>query len=131
MAFSLGDLFGKESAFGQLLIWQVGAQVIGAVMAPGLNELTQLVNEAAQTEQLTPAMLADLVVRNYLDIASATATARKSGVSPDDFALMVKSAGDAVDTTTLIEGYRRKILGWDTSENGLPSVIDGIREGRL
>jgi len=131
MALDLGDLFGKESAFGQLLIWQVGAQVIGAVMAPGLNELTQLVNEAAQTEQLTPAMLADLVVRNYLDIASATATARKSGVSPDDFALMVKSAGDAVDTTTLIEGYRRKILGWDTSENGLPSVIDGIREGRL
>jgi len=43
----------------------------------------------------------------------------------------VKAAGDAVDTTTLIAGYRRKILGWDTSENGMPSVIDGIREGRL
>lgn len=131
MALNLGDLFGKESAFGQLLIWQVGAQVVGAVMAPGLNELTQLVNEAAQTEVLTPAVLADLVVRNYLDLSSATDTAKKSGVSPDDFALMVKSAGDAVDTTTLIEGYRRKILAWDSAANGMPSVLDGIREGRL
>lgn len=131
MALNLGDLFGKDSAFGQLLIWQVGAQVVGAVMAPGLSELTQLVNEVAQTEPLTPATLADLVVRNYLDQASATATAKRSGVSPEDFALMVKAAGDAVDTTTLIEGYRRGILGWDSSSNGMPSVIDGIREGRL
>jgi len=131
MAFSLGDLFSKDSAFGQLLIWQVGAQVVGAVMAPGLNELTQLVNEAAQTTLLTPDALADLVVRNYLDQASAEATAKRSGVSPDDFALMVKAAGDAVDTTTLIAGYRRGILAWDSSSNGLPSVLDGIREGRL
>src|SRR6185312_10819957 len=131
MAFSLGDLFSKDSAFGQLLIWQVGAQVVGAVMAPGLNELTKLVNEAAQTTLLTPDALADLVVRNYLDQASAEATAKRSGVSPDDFALMVKAAGDAVDTTTLIAGYRRGILAWDSSSNGLPSVLDGIREGRL
>jgi hypothetical protein len=131
MAMNLGDLFGKESAFGQLLIWQVGAQIIGAVMGPGLAELQQLVNEVAQTTPLTPETLADLVVRNYLDQAAASATAKRSGVSPEDFALMVKSAGDAVDTTTLIEGYRRRILGWDSSENGLPSVLDGIREGRL
>lgn len=131
MALDLGGLFDKESAFGQLLIWQVGAQIVGAVMGPGLSELTQLVNEVAQTEPLTPAMLADLVVRNYLDADSASATAKRSGVSPADFALMVKSAGDAVDTTTLVEGYRRRILGWDSSENGLPSVLDGIREGRL
>lgn len=131
MALNLGDLFGKESAFGQLLIWQVGAQVIGAVMGPGLSELQQLVNEVAQTEVLTPATLADLVVRNYLDHASAEGTAKKSGVSPEDFALLVKAAGDAVDTTTLIEGYRRGILGWDSSPGALPSVLDGIREGRL
>jgi hypothetical protein len=131
VAVNLGDLFGKDSAFGQLMIWQVGAQVVGAIMAPGLSELTQLVNEKAPVEPLTPATLADLVVRNYLDKDSATATARRSGVSPEDFALMVTAAGEAVDTTTLIEGYRRKILGWDTSEGGMPSVVDGIREGHL
>lgn len=131
MALNLGDLFDKDSAFGQLLIWQVGAQVIGAVMAPGLAELQQLVNEVAQTEPLTPATLADLVVRNYLDLDSATATAKRSGITPADFALMVTAAGDSVDTTTLIEGYRRGILAWDSAQNGMPSVLDGIREGRL
>jgi hypothetical protein len=131
VALNLGDLFGKESAFGQIMIWGVGQQVIGAVLAPGLNELTHLVNEIAQTEVLAPADLADLVVRNYLDIDAATGTAKKSGVSPEDFALLVKNAGDAPSTTTLIEAYRRKIIGWDSAQGGLPSVLDGIREGRL
>ena len=128
---NLGDLFGSESAFGQIMIWGVGQQVIGAVLAPGLNELTQLVNEVAQTVILTPADLADLVVRNYIDMGSATAVAKKSGVSPDDFALLVKNAGDAPDTTMLMQGLRRRVLNWDSSQGGLPSVLDGIREGRL
>jgi len=131
VALNLGELFGKESAFGQLLIWQVGAQVISAVMTPGLNELTQLVNEVAQTQVLSPADLADLVVRNYLALGEGEAVAKKSGVSPADFALLVKNAGAAPDTTTLVEGYRRKILGWDAGSQGMPSVLDGIREGRL
>lgn len=128
---NLGDLFGKESPFGQIMIWGVGQQVIGAVLAPGLNELTQLVNEVAQTVILTPADLADLTVRNYIDMDAATAVAKKSGVSPEDFALLVKNAGDAPDTTTLVEGYRRKVLAWDSAQGGMPSVLDGIREGRL
>lgn len=131
MALDLGGLFDRESAFGQLLIWQVGAQVVSAVMAPGLNELTQLVNEVAQTEPLTPAMLADLVVRNYLDHNSATSVAKRSGVSPEDFALMVRAAGDAVDVTTLMEGYRRKLIPFTGSSPDDLSVEAGVREGRL
>lgn len=128
---NLGELFGKESPFGQIMIWGVGQQVIGAILAPGLNELTQLVNEVAQTEILSPPELADLVVRNYLDMGAATDIAKKNGVSPEDFALMVKNAGAAPDTTMLMEGLRRRVLGWDSSQGGLPSVLDGIREGRL
>jgi hypothetical protein len=131
MALNLGDLFGKESPFGQIMIWGVGQQVIGAILSPGLNELTHLVNEVAQTEILAPADLADLVVRNYIGIDEATGTAKKSGVSPEDFALLVKNAGDAPSTTTLIEAFRRKVISWDSSSGGLPSVLDGIREGRL
>lgn len=131
MGLNLGDLFGKESAFGQLLIWQVGAQVVGAVMAPGLAELQQLVNETAQTTVLTPDLLADLVVRNYLDQSSAEATAKRSGVSPSDFALMVASAGDAVDVTTLMEGFRRKLIPFSGASPDALSVEAGVREGRL
>ena len=131
MALDLGALFGEESAFRQILIWQVAAQVIGAVMAPGLNELTQLVNEGAQTQALSPADLADLVVRNYLSDADGQAGAKRSGVTPADFELMVKAAGDAVDTTTLIEAFRRKIIPWDAGAGDVVSVLAGIREGRL
>lgn len=131
MALNLGGLFDKESAFGQIMIWGVGQQVIEALLAPGLNELTQLVNEVAQTQLLSPADAADLVVRNYLTMDAGTAVAKRGGVSPEDFALLVKNAGAAPDTTTLVEAFRRKIIGWDSSSGGLPSVLDGIREGRL
>jgi hypothetical protein len=131
VAFSLGDLFSLDGAFGQILIYNGVGQVVSAVMTPMTNELLQLVNETAQTEILSPAILADLVVRNYLDHGSAEAVAKKSGISPSDFALMVKSAGDAVDTTTLIEAYRRKIIGWESTGPDGTGVLDGIREGRL
>lgn len=131
MGIDLGALFSAESPIGQMVIYGVLQQVLEATLGPGLAVTTQEINAANPVVILSPADLADLVVRNYTDQASATETAKKSGVSPDDFALLVKAAGDAVDTTTLIEGYRRKILGWDTSVNGLPSVLDGIREGRL
>ena len=131
MGIDLGALFSADSPIGQMVIYGVLQQVLEATMGPGLAVTTQEINAKNPVIVLSPADLADLVVRNYTDHASATETAKKSGVSPEDFALLVKAAGDAVDTTTLIEGYRRKILGWDTSENGMPSVIDGIREGRL
>lgn len=131
MAFSIGDLFSADNAFGQILIYNGVGDIVSTVMLPLNNELAQLVNEATQTEILSPAILADLVVRNYLDAASATGTAAKSGITASDFALMVKSAGDAVDTTTLIEAYRRKIIPWESTGPDGTGVLDGIREGRL
>lgn len=131
MGLDLGALFSADSPIGQMVIYGVLQQVLEATLGPGLAVTTQEINAANPVMVLSPADLADLVVRNYLDAPTGESTAKKSGVSPEDFALLVKAAGDAVDTTTLIEGYRRRILGWDTSENGMPSVLDGIREGRL
>ncbi len=131
MAFSLGDLFGEESAFRQLLIWQVGAQVIGAIMAPGLAELTQLINQAAQTTPLSPEVAADLVVRGFLAQGAGSDVAKRSGVSPDDFALLVKGSGAAPDTTALVEAYRRKLIPEDSGDPDTPSLVTGIREGHL
>lgn len=131
MAFSLGDLFGSDTAFGQILTYGVMQQVIEAMLGPALQITTQDINARTPTAVISPEVLADLVVRNYLPQDTAAAVALRSGVSAEDFALLVTSAGDAVDTTTLIEGYRRGILAWDSSQGGMPSVLDGIREGRL
>lgn len=131
MALNLGELFGKDSPFGQIMIWGVGQQVIGAVIAPGLNELTQLVNEAAPTAVLSPADLADAVVRGFLSAADGAAGARKSGVTDRDFALLVKNTGQALDTTALMEAYRRKLIPWDAGTPDGVGVLQGIAQGHL
>lgn len=124
-------LISGGGAFASQFAWTVESAVAQAALGPALAELTQKLNADHPLIPLAPADLADLVVRNYLPADTASATAAKSGVSADDFALLVRNAGAAPDTTTLIEAYRRRIIGWDTSTGGLPSVLDGIREGRL
>ena len=131
MAFNLGALFSADSAFAQILTYGVMQQVISAGLGPALNVTTQDVNAANPTVPLSPADLADLTVRTYLDMAAAAAVAAKSGVSAEDFALLVKAAGNAPDTTTLMEAYRRKVIPLNGTGPDAVSVEQGLREGRL
>lgn len=128
---NLGALFGEESAFRQLLIWGVGQQVLNAMLGPGLNELTQLVNEVAPTTILTPDILADLVVRGYLHEGQAVGTAAKSGVSAEDLHLMILNTAQPPDPTQLIEAYRRRYIPWDAGAPDGVGVLQGIRESHL
>lgn len=127
----LGALFGEDSAFRQLMVWGVGQQVIGAIIAPALDELTQLVNEVATVHQLTPEIAADLVVRGFMQPGDGASVAAKAGVSGGDFALLTKAAGDAPSTTDLVTAYRRQIIPRDSGDPAVPSLVTGIREGRL
>lgn len=131
MAFDLGNLFGDESAFRQLMIWGVGQQVLSALMAPGLSALTQEINRVTQTQPLSPEVLADLVVRGFLEQGSAASTAAHSGVSADDFALLVKGTGAAPDTTALVEAFRRRLIPEDSGSPDVPSLVTGIKQGHL
>jgi hypothetical protein len=131
MAFSLGDLFKADSAFAQILTYGVMQQVISAGLGPALNVTTQDVNAANPTVPLSPADLADLVVRTYLDPGAAAGIAAKSGVSVDDFALLVKAAGDAPSPQELMMAYRRKVIELTGTGPDATSVEQGLREGRL
>lgn len=131
MAFSWRALFGKDSPGQQLLIWNVGAEFISALASPGLALLTQEINKVAQTTPLSPPDLAQLVIRSFMGQGEAAEQAKRSGVSPDDFAHMLKIAGDALDTTSLIEAYRRGKIPWDSGNPDLPGVLQGIEQGRL
>jgi hypothetical protein len=131
VGIDLGAIFGSESAFGQILQYGVMQQVISALLGPALEVATQDINAANPVAVISPPDLADLVVRSYLDLAAAAATAAKSGVSPEDFALLVKAAGDAPDTTTLMEAYRRKIIPLTGTGPDAVTVEQGLREGRL
>lgn len=131
MAFSWRSLFGKDSPGQQLLVWNVGAEFITALASPGLALLTQEINKIAQTTPLSPPDLAQLVIRSYLGQGEAAEVAKRSGVSPGDFNLMLKIAGDALDTTSLIEAYRRQKIPWDSGNPDVPGVLQGIEQGRL
>lgn len=131
MAIDLGGLFSADSAFGQILTYGVMQQVIEAALGPALNVTTQDINQANPTAPLSPPDLADLVVRTYLDQAGAASVAAKSGVSGADFARLVQLAGNAPDTTTLMEAFRRKVIPLTGTGPDAVSVEQGLREGRL
>ncbi len=128
---ALGDLFGKGSVAEQLLLWGVMNQVVGAISAPYLSQLTQDVNARTPVEPLSPSDLADAVVRNYLTIAEATAEAAKSGVGAAEFARMVPLHADAPGPQELAVALLRGIIGEAGSGPDSASFEQGIREGRL
>lgn len=109
---ALKDLFGKrtQTAAQQLLEWQVLAQVIGSLLQPALREVARAVNAVAQTEVLTPAQLADMVVRSIVAYGDAEAYAKQSGISPSDFQRMVHSAGEAPSPQEAIAMLRRGLI---------------------
>lgn len=131
MAINLGALFGEDSAFRQLLIWQVGAQVVGAILAPALDELQQEVYSVAQTVPLSAPDLADLVVRSFLTEAAGAEAAKRTGISPSDFSLLVKNAAQAPDTTQLVEALRRKIIPADAGSPDGVGFVQGVAQGHL
>ena len=128
VGIDLGAIFGSDSAFAQILEYGVMQEVITALLGPALAVATQDINARNPVVPLSPADLADLTVRTYLDVAAAAAVAAKSGVSADDFALLVKAAGNAPDTTTLMEAYRRKVIPLNGTG---PDAVDAVVENQI
>jgi hypothetical protein len=130
-AGDVGKIFGKGSVIEQILVWQVLGQILAAVMAPELRLLENSVNQLSQEVPLPPADLADMVVRAVLPDHQAADEARKSGIPPGDFELLVKNAGEPPGIQALIEAWRRGFI----PEAGLgpdqTSLIQGIFESRV
>lgn len=135
---ALGDLLGDDSSAKQLLVWNVFGQILASLMSPGLSLLQQEVNAGAvaisggaSPTPLSPADAADAVVRGFLSTPAGAGFAAKGGVSGDDFATLVKLAGDAPSPTDLIMAYRRKLIPLDGGSPDAVGVAQGIAQGRL
>lgn len=131
MAIDWEGLFGKESVLYQLLLWNVIGELLSSALGPVTAEIANSVNALSQQVPLTPPDLADLVVRGYLTEGQGAETAKKSGVSPDDFHHMVQATGQALDTTSLMEAFRRQYIPWDAGSPDGAGALQGIREGHL
>lgn len=128
---ALGDLLGKGSVAEQLLVWGLMNQAVGAAAAPYFSQLQQDVSARTPVEPLSPSDLADAVVRNYMSLADAATMAARSGITAEDFGVMVPLHADAPGPQQLAVALLRGIIPEAGDGPATASFIQGIREGRL
>lgn len=128
---SLGDIFGKGTIGEQLLVWGALNQVIGALIAPGITELSQLANEAVPLLSLSPAEAAAAVNRGYLSSGEGASEAAKGGIDGSRFTTLTDLAGNAPGVDVLAEALRRKIIAESGTGADSTSFEQGIRETNL
>lgn len=108
----------------QILIYGVVQQLIGAALTPFTTAVINAVNAADPQAALSPADMADAVIRGIASEEDAAAEAKFSGVSPERFHTLALLAGNAPDPTSLAVGLRRKLISAADYDRG-------IRQGRL
>ncbi len=74
--------------------------------------------------ELSPADLADMVVRGIMSEGEATTVALKSGMRPTDFAALVLDTGEPIALEQLLEAKRRGFI--DQAR-----LVHGIRQSRI
>jgi hypothetical protein len=127
----LGDLLGGGGAIEQLLLWGLFNQMLSSLLAPYLEQLAQDVNARHPDAVLSPADLAQAVVRNYLTADQGAAEAGKSGLDPERFAILTGLSGDAPAPGDLATALRRGLISSAGTGTDSTSFEQGIREGRL
>ena len=138
MANSFEGLFGEGSSAEQFLLWNVASQLVGAVLGP-INQaiLNGVWKLAAQDTggvlfvPLSPADLAQSVVRGVQDQSSAADTAALSGTNADDFGILVDLAGEPPGLDFVLQAFRRGYVGWADTGVQDPSVVRAILTSRV
>lgn len=115
----------------QFFLWSVVSQVIGAMLAPGIENLQRIAWKSDPSNPLSPEQAADAVVRNFLDAARAAELASESGTDAATFEIMTHLAGDAPGPEQLAEALRRQVIAATGKGPGSTSFEQGIAEGRL
>jgi len=128
---AIDDAFGSKSTAEQFFMWTVLAQMANQLLAPLFNTVGQDANRIDQTVLITPAELADMVVKGWTDEASAKNTAKSQGVAPGDFDLLVKATGQPIGLQDALFAWRRGFIPFDAPEPGAPSVETAIRTSHI
>lgn len=115
---------GLGSVIEQLFLWQVAGQLIGPAIAPVVQAELNISNSVSPVVPLTPADMADAVIRNIATEGEAAQEASFSGIDARRFGILTLLAGNAPDPTSLAEALRRGLI-----DEG--RYMTGIRQGRL
>lgn len=128
---SWGDLLGKGSVAEQLLVWGVLNQILGTVLGPAMELVAEQVNSAHPVVPLTPAELADMVIRNIKTEAEGAREAALSGTDANRFHDQVLASGEPPGLEQVIEMWRRGFVGEGPDVPGVASVASAVRTSRL
>lgn len=127
----LGGAFQSGGVGQQLFVWGLLSQLVQALTNPAITEVSHLVNAQVPNQALSPADVATMVNRGFMDHAAATAEAALSGVDESRLTRLTEIAGLAPGPSELVEALRRGIIAEHEATGDLPSFIDGIRQGNL
>jgi len=103
----LGGVLGEGSIARQFLVWGFLSSIVDAATAPFQQVIRDAVNSANPVVPLSPAELADMVVRGVAGNEWAIGEAKKSGITPELFALMVHNSGEPPALQEMLSLYRR------------------------
>ena len=127
----LGDLLGPGSAGRQLFVWGVLNNMVSALADPVITELQQAANDLFPSRALSPADLANMVVRHVKDAGDAAGEARKSGIDSDRFAELVHLTGQGPAPGDLATALRRGLIPENGTGVDATSFEQGVAESDL
>jgi hypothetical protein len=125
------DALGGKGAITQFFVWQVAGQVVQSLMGPALTVLSQDINAQFPEVALSPADLAQLVVRNFRELGDATGEAKLSGLTDKRFQDLVNLATEAPSPGDLAAMLRRGLIVESGHGPGSTSFDQGMSESRL
>lgn len=104
---------------GQVFLYNVASTVLGGLLAPEAQALSNVVFAANPTVPLSPADAASAVIRGLLDRDAAAAEAVQSGTSGARFDTLVGLTGQPPAPDELAVALRRKLISEADYERGV------------
>lgn len=120
----LKNLFGPHSMARQFFLWSILDGVVKAALGPFFLAIEHRANVSNPNVIITPDVLADMVVRGVVAHEWAEGEARRSGVHPNSFKLMVTNTGQPPSLIDMLELMRRGEIDRD-------AVIRAVRQSRI
>jgi len=127
----LGGLLGGTSQVTSIFIYGLFQQVLGALLQPFLTQAQYDVWKGNTLAQLSPAILADCVVRTILTEEQGAAIAANYGLDADTFHQMVLDTGEPPALEMAMSWWRRGLLPWDGGGPGTAGLLQALQTSRL
>lgn len=128
---AIPGLSGGGGVFEQFFIWGVLQQVVGPILQPIVQQILDETFPRLPSMPLSPAQVADLVLKTWMTKDDGYQEVASSGINHERFDQMVNDAGEPIALQSLMEAWRRGIIGWDSAHAGDNTVVDGIRQSRI